>query len=132
MDDKLQRKFERNMAMSGNGRLIQPNAMSIETTYAPGSLAQPAVVTMQGPGAVKVLTIGGLTKVEALAGQIAAGAVGTQCGDDIPPAIHQQALVMVCVDTAEAILAECERRGRVVQDVGVTDLAKPDKSKGSI
>lgn len=82
--------------MSNNGRgIIQPNAMNIETTYAAGPLAQPTAVTIQASGGLKVLAMGGLTKVEALAGQIA---------------ICNALSAIECVDFAEAILAECERR----------------------
>jgi hypothetical protein len=89
--------------MKGNNRLIRPGSMNIEATHAPGPLAQPAMVTMQSPDGIKVLTLGGLTKVETLAGQIYAGLKAR-------PHTPADQVVLRSVDIAEAILAECERR----------------------
>jgi hypothetical protein len=91
-----------------NGSIIQPNALNVETTFADGPLAQPCAVTLQQPGAIKVLAVGGLTKVEALAGQIASGAA-IQLGEMAKEA-HLPSYATVCVDLAEAILAESARR----------------------
>ena len=89
--------------MATNNRLIRPDAMNVETTYVSGPLAQPSAITLQVPGGVKVLTLGGLTKAEALAGQIA-GALYDE--DDFTEAeIAHDAL-----NIAEAILSESERR----------------------
>lgn len=99
--------------MNANGRgIIQPNAMNIEATFSPGPLAQPAVITLQQPGALKVLTIGGLTKVEQLAGQIAIGmkpkvVYSVDTAQDV--LVYTDAAAQA-VDMAEAILAECEKR----------------------
>lgn len=94
--------------MAGNGRPIIPGQMAIETTFAPGPLAQPSVVTMNGRDGIKLLTIGGLSKVEALAGQIASGLVWTDKDSAF--------IVSDAVDIAEAILAECNRRVVAAQE----------------
>jgi hypothetical protein len=98
--DKLYRKYQRNVAMSGNGRLLTPGQMNVTTTYADGRLAQPTSVPIQTPDRLQVLICGGLTKVEALAGQIAAGITARDGSTDD----------VWIVDRAEAILAECARR----------------------
>lgn len=103
--------------MAGNGRPIIPGQMSVETTFADGPLAQPAVVTMPTPGTLKILTIGGLSKVEALAGQIY-GRMGACVTAGIEPCeskVRQQ-LLAEAVDAAEAILAECRRRALAAQE----------------
>lgn len=88
--------------MSRNG-IIRPNAVNIETTYAPGVLAQPTAVTLQAPDGLKVLIVGGLTKVEQLAGQIASGLFRVRDHDI-------DHITTTAVNAAESILAECERR----------------------
>lgn len=117
--------------MGGNGRPIIPGQMAIETTFAPGPLAQPSLVTLQGRDGLKVLTIGGLSKVEALAGQVA----GTLAmpgvlsrNPDLRPiaeldgtfgdardAAFEQLVAVRSVNIAEAILAECNRRAAAAQ-----------------
>ncbi len=105
--------------MNGNGRLIQPNAMNVETTYAQGPLAQPSSVVIQTAAGMKVLVLGGLTKIEALAGQIAgqvSAGMSTYYMDPKDPDAKPEAIfddvqiVAKSVDLAEAILDECERR----------------------
>lgn len=118
--------------MAGNGRPIIPGQMNVETTFAQGPLAQPAVVTLPTPGQLKILAIGGLSKVEALAGQIAgtlampgvlsrspapdlrtdseaAAALAGKFGEDRDVAF-EQLVATRAVNIAEAILAECNRR----------------------
>ena len=98
--------------MNRNGRgIIQPNAMNIETTYAEGPLAQPLCVTLQTPGAMKILALSGLTKVEALAGQIAGNLPGLRVGQT------NEGLARDAVDLAEATLAECARRARPKKEI---------------
>lgn len=114
--------------MGGNGRPIIPGQMAVETTFADGPLAQPAVVTLPTPGALKILTIGGLTKAEALAGQIA-GSLAVpgvlrpgadlrtmdsdplegKFGEDCDSAFEQMVAVR-SMNIAEAILIESRRR----------------------
>lgn len=68
--------------------------------------AFPVSVAIQVNGAAQIISFGGLTKLEWMAGQIAA-AVWTPCGslgDYSPPSEK------MVVDYAESILAECERR----------------------
>lgn len=97
--------------MAGNGRPIIPGQMAIETTFAAGPLAQPAVVTVPTPGQLKILAIGGLSKVEALAGQVAAAFVGTPGAgyESDVDAVEAGNVAARAVTLAVAILAECER-----------------------
>lgn len=60
------------MTRNGLG-IIQPDAINVETTFSSGPLAQPVAVTVPGRDGIKMLAVGGLSKVEALAGSIAAG-----------------------------------------------------------
>jgi hypothetical protein len=92
--------------MSRNGQIIQPNAMSVETTYAEGPLAQPSTVVLPQPGKVSVLTLGGLTKAESLAGQIASGYTGSSFTGDVATYAAK------CLDLAQEILAESARRAK--------------------
>jgi hypothetical protein len=59
--------------MSGNGRLVRPDAINIQVQSHPGPLAQPASFVIQQPGGVNLQIVGGLTKLEHAAIQIAAG-----------------------------------------------------------
>ena len=108
--------------MNRNGRgIIQPNAMNIETTYAEGPLAQPLCVTMQGPGVMKILALSGLTKVEALSGQVFDSVVRatlkTELADSKEAGGYLAQCVGASVDVAEAILAECARRARSKKEI---------------
>jgi hypothetical protein len=94
-------------AMSGNGRLIQPNAVNVETTFVEGPLAQPCAVTLQGSAGIKLLAVGGLTKVEALAGQIAGGWVAQA---NLSQAKVEEQIAEISVHMAERILSECASR----------------------
>lgn len=127
------------LTVNGNGnRLIKPNSLNIETTYAPGPLANPSNVALQTPDGMKILVLGGLTKVEALAGQIASGMLhpgvvsrrpspAQECAteeeslklrDWIDSASigeehsrkYERLIAVLSVNMAEAILFECERR----------------------
>lgn len=120
--------------------------MSVETTYVGGPLAQPCAVTMQSAGGVKVLALGGLTKVEAIAAQVAGvllmpGVLNTPTFAPAfmePPYVdpasntkwiaqkeseksEQDArfvshVASSAVDVAEVIIAECEKRRAVKQE----------------
>jgi hypothetical protein len=83
---------------NGPRRILQPNKVNVSATVMPGPNAQPAVVTMQNPGSLEVLIMGGLTKLEAVAAQIAGHYpdLKTKAGE--------------VVDYAQAVLDECERR----------------------
>lgn len=94
--------------MSGNGRLLTPGQVNVATTYADGPLAQPSNVAMQGPGGMQILVMGGLTKVEALAGQIAA-TIAAQKPSDSKCELCED-IAHVAADIAESVLAECARR----------------------
>lgn len=88
-----------------NGRGQQVGRQQVIPIFEDGPLAQPAVLTYKNPeGAIELLTIGGLTKAEALAGQICAG-MGFGCSRDIQ---HEYAIS--ALDMAESILAESQRR----------------------
>lgn len=89
--------------MNNSARLIQPNAVNVATTYAAGPLAQPASVAMQSPAGMQVLVLGGLSKVESLAGHILAGM--TPAAD-----VDSASAVVNAVTLAERLLAECDRR----------------------
>lgn len=88
---------------SGNGRILTPNAVNVAAQFQPGPLASPVAVTLQGPGQVQVIAIGGLTKVEQLAGMIYG-----KSPESGPFTVETRAAK--AVDAAEAIIAECERR----------------------
>lgn len=106
--------------MAGNGRPIIPGQTAIETTFASGPLAQPSVVTLNGRDGIKLLTIGGLSKVEALAGQIAAGLVARDSGGFGYGSDGDREYAETVADraalVAEAILAECNRRQAAAQE----------------
>lgn len=98
--------------MSRNGSpILQPGSLNVETTFADGPLAQPAVVTMAQPGQVKILTIGGLSKVEALAGQIA-GHLVCELSQKDQGAAACDLVATVAFDMAESLLAESARRAK--------------------
>jgi hypothetical protein len=117
--------------MKGNNRLIKPGSVNVETTHSPGPLAQPAMVTMQSPDGIKVLTLGGLTKVEALAGQIYAGLLLLAMPGSSGFCETFDATVVRSVVTAEAILAECERRrNEPTQEQSQGGADEPQETQG--
>lgn len=91
--------------MTANGSIIRPNHVSVEAVQAPGTLATPLAMPINTNQGIKFAIFGGLTKVEALAGQIAGGIEA-----DDPFIVAGQA-----VDLAEAILAECESRRKAAE-----------------
>ncbi len=52
--------------------IIAPGQLRVETTYVPGPLAFPATVVVPQPTGVRVVIIGGMSKVEMVASQFAA------------------------------------------------------------
>lgn len=108
-----------------HNNIIRPDAMNIETTFMAGPLAQPVAINAQVPGGVKILAIGGLTKAEQLAGQIAGNLAGTICRppaeflirpDEKPGATvdrdaeFERRVAFGALNIAEAILEESARR----------------------
>jgi hypothetical protein len=93
-----------------NGQIIQPGQQNVSPAYAPGPLAQPSVITAQTQRGLEVLAIGGLTKVEALAGQIAAGLVQPGSINFQSDADYEHGVAAMSVNIAMAILAECKQR----------------------
>ena len=96
--------------MDKNNRIALPGAVSVETTYVAGPLAAPASVVLQNPGQVKVLVLGGLTKLEATAGLI----VGHLTADD---EMTNETAAELAVTMAEAVLAACHARQQPQQKV---------------
>lgn len=100
--------------MNRNG-IIRPDAVNIETTYAAGPLANAVPIVIPSAGGMKVLALGGLTKVESMAAQVAEqlGRVGED-----ERANELQRIASDAVDLAEAIIAECERRAAKAKGAG--------------
>lgn len=67
-----------------------------------GSLSVPHFLIMQRPGMAKILAMGGLTRLEYMAGMIAGHFIGVE--DEYAMAAKES------VAFAEAILSECKRR----------------------
>jgi hypothetical protein len=89
--------------MSNNGsRLIRPDSVSVETSYLPGPQAQPSAVTLQQPGQIKMLVVGGLSKLETVAMHLAAASVVHSGKFDSDTAIAG----------AELLLSECAKIGQ--------------------
>jgi len=87
-----------------------PGRMAIECIFQPGPNAVPASSFINaGPGQLKVLSVGGYTKLEDLAGKIAAKIISESFAMK-SSAGGQAAFAAVAVDIAAAILAECQRR----------------------
>lgn len=82
--------------MNGNnrGRIIAPGQLNVTLQNVDGPLADPATLQVPAADGVKVITFGGLTKLEALAGMIV--------GHVKEPA--------VAVEMAQAVLDECRKR----------------------
>lgn len=57
--------------MSKNGQIMRPGAVQVDVINRPGPLATPVTAVIPSPGQIKLLSAGGLTKVEHLAGQLA-------------------------------------------------------------
>jgi hypothetical protein len=102
--------------------IIQPNKVTVETTYADGPLAQPTVITLPVPGQIKVLIRGGLTKVEHMAGEIA-GHIFSMASLAAPdsPLLPPDVVASLAVDYAEAILTEVTNRNKERQNVEGND-----------
>ena len=99
--------------------IAKPGEVEIRQVSKNGPLVEPCVVRMEMPGVIQFVTLGGLTKVEALAGQI----VGHLCASDtfqICAGMNdkQFAVRVACRATnfAEAILAECQARAKEKQE----------------
>ncbi len=86
-----------------NNRIALPNAVGVETTYVAGPLATPSNIVIQSPGQVKMLTVGGLTKLETIAGQIA-GHLTTE-GE-----LTNETAAELAATIAERVLAVCHER----------------------
>ena len=90
--------------------LNQPQAVQVRFENHPGFLAAPVTITVPMPDGLKVITVGGLTKLETLAGQVAAS-LANAMDDEI-------ALARRSAKIALAILAECEAREQEPQKEG--------------
>jgi len=98
--------------------ILRPDQMQVEAVHGDGPLAQPCMVTMQQTGKLRVVTLGGLTKVEAIAAQIASGILAgvlaldgeDESPDDDGAAEFNSYIASQSVDMAEAILVECASR----------------------
>lgn len=77
-----------------NGHIIGSNKLNVTLQQVAGPMADQAVLNVPAADGVKVITFGGLTKLEALAGQIV--------GHVKEPT--------VAVEMAQAVLDECQKR----------------------
>jgi len=77
-----------------NGHIIGSGKMNVSLQSVAGPLAEPATLHIPTADGVKLITFGGLTKLEALAGQIV--------GHVKEPS--------VAVEMAQAVLDECQKR----------------------
>ncbi len=96
--------------MNGNNRIALPGAVSVETTYMDGPLANPANIVLQAEGQCKILVMGGLSKLEAIAGQI----IGQLTADD---ELTNEAAAELAVTLAETVLVACKSRQQPQQKV---------------
>lgn len=94
-----------------NSNLAIPSQVRIPLQYFDGPTAQPLLITAGG----QCFCVGGLTKVEQLAGMIAA-AVMHRDGNGIDTFMSAEH----AVDFAECILAECQRRAKEKQQEQAT------------
>jgi hypothetical protein len=120
---------------NGRGGIALPGQLEIQATFQPGPHATPAVITFPSNGKINLMVVGGLTKVESLAGTIAAGMVRTpqpesgvleclqEAGNFPGPDELNRAIAGRSVDIAEAILAECEFRNVVRQQAAAEAAA---------
>lgn len=102
--------------MNGNnqrGRIIAPGQLNVTLQNVDGPLADPATLQIPAADGIKVVTFGGLTKLEALAGQIV--------GHVKEPS--------VAVDMAQEILDECKRRQTAVAQVAEAPPQSPQSPK---
>ena len=79
--------------------IIGSGQVQLEMTYQAGPLAQPITTQMQSPGHVKMLAIGGVTKLEHVAGLIAGNV--QEDGYDI------QSRAEYAVELAVEVLKQC-------------------------
>jgi hypothetical protein len=90
--------------MNGNnhhGRIIAPGQLNVTLQNVAGPLAEPATLQVPAADGIKVITFGGLTKVEMLAGMI--------IGHVKEPS--------VAVEMAQAVLDECEKQRVTAREV---------------
>lgn len=87
-----------------NPQIIQPGRVGIRAEYLPGPLASPLQVTHQGSQSITTIAVGGATRLEQLAGQIASG--WAHASDTM----DSEAIARSAVDIAEAIIREVNRR----------------------
>lgn len=97
--------------------ILQPGRVAIAVHHHDGPLAHPSNLQIQDAGSVQVHTFGGLTKLEAVAAQIAAGlasnpAVTKRADDDKSPLnrILCEEIAIKAIKTAEQLLSICHLR----------------------
>lgn len=98
------------MSNGKNNRIALPGAVSVETTYIAGQLATPANIVLQSEGQMKVLIMGGMTKLEATAGLIAGHLT-------VDGELTNEMAAELAVTMAEAVLAACQARQQPKQKV---------------
>ena len=102
------------------GNIVKPGEVQIRQVSKNGPLVEPCVVRMETEGLIQFVTLGGLTKVEALAGQIAAGLLSSHNQPIEFPGLGfdaecDQLIAVRTISIAEAILAECQARAKEKQ-----------------
>lgn len=107
--------------MSRN-RVKVPGQVNVECTAIPAPNAFPLIMTLNMPDGPKCVAWGGLTKLEWMAGMVAASAINLlpPNKDSLASVVGGMQEIQIDVATevcsiAQAILAECERRQHATQ-----------------
>ncbi len=109
--------------------IAQPNKVSLQLISVDGPNAQPGFLQASNGSLVKYHVIGGLSKLQEAALRIAAAKPTAPYknfyGDDAEKEkvqnSHIASLSVQCVDLAQAIISECDRRERTAQTNGRRD-----------
>ena len=94
--------------MSQNGRpgVILPGQVGIRTSYMRGPLADPSTIQIQSQDGVNLVAVGGMTKLEKVATEIASTlAMGVD--EEWDPHLFADAVAERSVEIANAILKRC-------------------------
>ena len=83
--------------------ILQPGKMGLSVSHHDGPMANPVSLPVQETGGVHIHTFGGLTKLETVAAQIAAGLAANS--ERMPEEAAE-----LSVELAEQVLAICQQR----------------------
>lgn len=90
--------------MNGKNRIVQPGVANVNVQFIPAPLAAPVSLVIPDSSGPQLGIIGGLSKLEHAAIQIAAGLATDICG-----VAEEQAIPVKAVGLAIAVLSECQR-----------------------